>query len=110
MKKTTREQIENKVKALGYEIGCYSKKLDTTVPKKELDKILSALEEEYTDILVKIKGVLYKVCIATVDNEKDITMKTAISYYREFGEEHLEDDLLYKDISKIDYNKIKKQL
>lgn len=103
-----RKQIENKVNKLGYELGCYSKQLDKILTKKALNQVLSRLEEEYTDVFLRIRRKLYIVSIATVDNEKDISLYTDTEYFSRFG--NLEECLDFGDITETEYNKIKVQL
>ena len=105
-----REQIENKVKSLGYEIGCYSKELDTVLTAKALKRVLTALEEEYTDIYLTIRRKLYVVSISTVDNDKDIKLYDGVSYFNQFGLDNLEDAFEYGQITEAQYKSIKKQL
>lgn len=88
--KTNKDIIEDKVKKLGYKIGCYDDNIDK-ISKKELKKILDALEEEYTDIRIKVRKKEFVVEIATVDNEKDFNMKTLEEYIYLYGDEILED-------------------
>lgn len=108
--KQVREQIENKIKELGYEVGCYSKELDTTLTAKALKRVLTALEEEYTDIYLTIRRKLYIVSISTVDNEKDIQLYDGVSYFNQFGLDNLEDAFEYGQITEAQYKSIKKQL
>lgn len=103
-----RKQIENRIKQLGYELGCYSKQLDKILTKKALNQVLSRLEEEYTDVFIRIRRKLYIVSIATVDNEKDISIYSDTEYFSRFG--NLEDALDFGDITETEYNKIKVQL
>lgn len=101
-------EIENKIKELGYELGCYSKDLDKILTKKALDRVLSALDEDYTDLYLRIRRKLYIVSIATVDNEKDVNLYTASAYFSRFG--NLDDALDYGDITEAEYQSLKKVL
>lgn len=100
-----RKQIENKVKELGYELGCYSKNLDNILTKKALNQILNRLDEDYTDLFIRIRRKLYVVSIATVDNEKDVVMYSDKEYFGMFG--NLDDALDEGIITKAEYNKLR---
>lgn len=88
--KINKDIIENKVKKLGYEIGCYNEDIDK-ISSKELKNVLDALEQEHTDIRIKVRKKEFVVEIATVDNEKDLNMKTLEEYISLYGDEILED-------------------
>lgn len=100
-----RKQIENKINSLGYELGCYSKELDNILTKKALNQILSRLDEDYTDIFIRIRRKLYIVSISTVDSEKDVVLYSDREYFGRFG--NLEDCLDNRDITKAEYNKLR---
>lgn len=102
------KEIENKINELGYEVGCYDKELDKVLTKKALGRVLNALDEEYTDLYLRIRRKLYIVSISTVDNEKDVNLYTASQYFSRFG--NLDDALDYGDITEAEYNSLKKVL
>lgn len=100
-----RIQIENKIKKLGYKVGCYDNSLDNILTKKALEKVLNNLEYDYTDIFLRINKKLYIVSISTVDNEKDVNIYTDIQYFSRFG--NFEECLDNGDITKEEYDRIK---
>lgn len=107
MNKKNREKIEKAVTALGYEIGCYSKEMDI-LSQVALKKVLAQLEGDYSDVYVNINRKLHIVEIATVDNEKDFTVRSAIEYFSNYG--NLEDALDNGDITERQYEQIKRYI
>lgn len=103
-----KKQIEKRINDLGYKLGCYSKELDNVLTKKALGQVLVGLEEDYTDLFIRIRKKLYIVSIATVDNEKDIMLYTGTQYFARFG--NLDDSFDYGDITKTEYKSFKKVL
>lgn len=99
-----RKQIENRINQLGYELGCYDTTLDNILTKKALNQVLSRLEEEYTDVFIRIRRKLYIVCISTVDSEKDVVIYPSEQYFSLFG--NLEEHLDLGDITQSEYDKI----
>lgn len=99
-----KKQIEQRIKELGFELGCYSKDLDKVLTKKALGQVLNNLEEDYTDLFIRIRRKLYIVSIATVDEEKDVILYNAKEYFGRFG--NLEECLDNGDISQDEYNKL----
>lgn len=85
-----KEIIVSKIEALGYELGCYNDGVER-ISKKELAKVLEALEQEHTDIIISIRKKQYVVEVATVDNEKDLNIRTLDDYVSEFGDGILEE-------------------
>lgn len=104
---SNRDKIEQAVTALGYEIGCYNKLMDK-LSKVALKKVLAELEQEYTDIYINIDRKLHIVEIATVDNEKDFTVRSAIEYFSNYG--NLEDALDNGYITERQYQQIKSRI
>lgn len=104
------KKIEEKIKELGFVVGCYNDKIDDVLTPGATRKVCELLEEEYTDELMRIRGKLYKVCIATVDNEKDINIYHALDYYRQYGEEHLDNDYEEKMMTLKEYRALKKMV
>lgn len=101
-----RKIIENKAKQLGYELGCYSSRLDKIITKQALNKILEYMEFDSTDLFLRIRKKLYIVTIETVDNEKDISILSDIEYFNRY--DSLDDALSNNDISISEYKKYKK--
>lgn len=101
---TIQSQIENKIKELGYKLGCYNNNLDNILTSKALKEVLNKLEEDYTDIFLRINKKLYIVSISTVDEEKDVILYSAKEYFSRFG--NLEDCLDNGDITQEEYNKL----
>ena len=104
------KKIEEKIKELGFVVGCYNDKIDDILTPGAARKVCGLLEEEYTDELMRIRGKLYKVCISTVDNEKDINIYPALDYYRQYGEEHLDNDYEEKIMTLREYKALKKMV
>lgn len=101
-----REQIENRIKQLGYEIGCYDTKLDNILTKQALNKILEHMEFDCIDLFLRIRRKLYIITIETVDNEKDISILTDIEYFNRY--DNLDDALFNGDITISEYKKYQK--
>lgn len=99
-----REQIEKRINELGFELGCYSKDLDNVLTKKALGQVLNRLDEDYTDIFIRIRRKLYIISINTVDEEKDVILYSAKEYFGRFG--NLEECLDNGDITQEEYNKL----
>ena len=85
-----RIMIENKVKELGYEMGCYHSSIDR-LSKKELAKVMCEISGDSTDVDVKIRGKLHVVEISVVDDEIDFTILTQNEYIDRYGDERWED-------------------
>lgn len=81
---TVKETLVNKIESLGYELGCYSDGIDK-LPKKELFKVLNALEEDYIDVPVMIRRRSYMIEVCTVDNEKDLVLLSKDEYEDRYG-------------------------
>jgi hypothetical protein len=88
-----------------YTIGCYSEDMEK-VPQKELQKIIDVLGQEYTDIYIHIRGKLYIVELATVDNEKDFVLLEGTQYFSRYGEDTLENALENEEVTREEYNRI----
>ena len=82
---TNKETLKQELAKLGYEMGCYNKDLEQ-LTKANLKKVIAELNEESTDIELINKKVMYIVTIDTVDNEKDITIKSVSAYENQFGD------------------------
>lgn len=83
--------IKKKVEDLGLIIGCYDplvEKLNT----ENLNKVLFSIEEEYTDVDVKIGKKDFVVEIATVDNEKDLQILSRSEYISRYGSSRYNDE------------------
>ncbi|NLL69711.1 MAG: hypothetical protein GX238_01115 [Epulopiscium sp.] len=77
--------IENKVKSLGYLIGCYNSEMEK-VSKEELEKVLEALDfADHTDVSIFINKKEYIVEIATVDDEIDFNIMSKQEYASTYG-------------------------
>ena len=100
-----RKQIESKIADLGYKLGCYNDKIDSILTKKALPRVLNGLEEDYTDLFIRIRRKLYVVSISTVDDEKDINIYSARKYFGQFG--NLEDALDEGIITESEYNQLR---
>lgn len=85
-----RDKIESKINKLGYKIGVYHDRIDR-LSSKELKKVLDAVEEDYTDVDVKVRGKDFVVEVATVDSEKDIMILSKPEYIRRYGDERWDD-------------------
>ena len=70
----------------GYEIGCYSE-LMNDISQEELIKVIEEIDQEYTDVDIKINGKNYVVEICTVDNEKDFIVLSREEYINRYGNE-----------------------
>jgi hypothetical protein len=101
---SNRDRIEKAVIALGYEIGCYSSLMDK-LSQVALKKVLAEIEQDYSDVFINIDRKLHIVEIATVDNEKDFTVWSAIEYFSNYG--NLEDALDNGNITERQYQQIK---
>lgn len=91
MKKTNKEIIIEKLKEMNFQIGCYDVKIDK-VSKAEFQKILNSLNDESTDIDIKIRRVEYVVEIQTVDDEKDFSIMTKNEYISRYGDERYDEE------------------
>lgn len=89
---SNKEVIENKVKLLGLDLGCYNNIIEK-IGKKELSKILNELDQEYTDVVVNMRGKIFVVEIATVDREKDFDIKNKAEYIDLYGDEKFDEVL-----------------
>lgn len=78
--------------------------------KKVADSIVENIDEEYHDFPIKIRNYMVVVEIATVEGEKDITVKSMRSYCDQYGLSHLEDWLESGELSQELYDCIKSQL
>lgn len=103
-----KRKINNKVKSLGFKIGCYSKKLDKVLNEENINSVLNNLDEEHIDLFIPFEDRIYVVEISTVDNEKDIEVYSAYDYFSKYG--NLEDALENEDITNEQYEKIKNKL
>lgn len=101
---SNRDRIEKAVIALGYEIGCYSSLMDK-LSQVALKKVLAEIEQDYSDVFINIDRKLHIVEIATVDNEKDFAVWSAIEYFSNYG--NLEDALDNGNITERQYQQIK---
>lgn len=104
------KKIEEKIKELGFVVGCYNDKIDDILTPQAVNKVCDFLDEEYTDRLMRIRGKLYKVCVATVDNEKDITIFTALDYYNRYGDEYLVNDFMDGLMTAREYKKLLRKM
>lgn len=100
-----KKQIESKIADLGYKLGCYDDEIDSILTKKTLPQVLTGLEEDYTDLFIRVRRKLYIVSISTVDDEKDVNIYTAKEYFGQFG--NLEDALDEGIITESEYNKLR---
>lgn len=83
--------IKNKVEELGCSIGCY----DNTIEKLDaanLHKVLYHIDEEYTDVDVKINDKDFVVEIATVGSEKDLQVLSKMEYINRYGYSRYQDN------------------
>lgn len=85
------EIIKKKIEDLGLTIGCYDPLVEK-LNKENLNKILSSIEEEYTDVDIKINEKDYVVEIATVDNEKDLQILSRSEYIRRYGSSRYDEE------------------
>ena len=85
-----RTMIENKVKALGYKVGCYDQYIEK-LSKKELTNVICEISGDSTDVDVKIRNIKYVVEISVVDDEIDFNMLTQSEYINRYGDERWED-------------------
>lgn len=90
-KLTNKEIIEKKVKELDYKLGCYNNMIDK-LSKKELKKVIEDLDQERTDVKVKINRKPYVVEITTMDNDKDLSILSVEEYVDRYGDEILEEE------------------
>lgn len=88
---TNKEKIEDKLISLGYELGCYDC-LINKVRGKDLINLLSVLDEEATDLDVKINNKEYVIELMTVDNERDLLIITKEEYINRYGSERYEEN------------------
>jgi hypothetical protein len=87
---TNKELISKRIKENGYTIGCYNDKIEK-VSKTDILKVLDSVDNLWGDVPVSIKGVDYIVEIATVDNEIDFNILTALDYENQYGRKYGED-------------------
>jgi len=105
---TNKEKIENKIKSLGYEVGCCDEMLNT-LTASATKKVLDALDEECTDVFITMKKITHVVIeISTVDNEKDVTFNFMTDYFKKYGD--LEEALDNEKINQTQYHYLKKVL
>lgn len=90
MKTSNRDLVVKRVEELGFTLGCYTSNIDK-VSKKELNKVIKALDEDYTDINIQIRGKKYVVEICTVDREKDLILLSQEEYIDRYGCEEEEE-------------------
>lgn len=83
--------IKKKVEDLGLIMGCYDPLVEK-LNKENLNKVLSSIEEEYTDVDVKINKKDYVVEIATVDNEKDLQILSRSEYINRYGSSRYDEE------------------
>ena len=72
--------IKDKLQELGYNLGCYSKEIDT-LSKPQLKKVLDGLKWE----TFKFNTRTHTIYGSTVDNEKDVQMLPKSEYKELFG-------------------------
>ena len=87
---TNKEKIKDKLNSLGYDLGCYNC-LINNVKGKDLIKLLSILDEEATDLDIKINNRDYVIELQTVDREKDFYIITKEDYINRYGSERYEE-------------------
>lgn len=105
---TNRDRIENKIKSLGYEVGCCDEMLNI-LTTTATNKVLGYLNEEYTDVFITMRrNADVVVEISTVDNEKDVIVYSMTDYFKMYG--NLEEALDNGKISQSKYNQIKRLL
>lgn len=84
-----KELILERIKELGYTLGCYDKTLDS-ISKNKIKNIINMLDQEYIDEVITIKRKKYVMEVSTVDNEKDIQLLPLDEYINRYGDEILE--------------------
>lgn len=82
--------VETKLNELGYTLGIYHPLMEK-LSKKALKDVLDMVQEEHTDVDVKINRKLYVVEISTVNNEKDFNVLSQVEYIECYGGERWED-------------------
>lgn len=87
---TNRENIKDKLINIGYELGGYNC-LINKVEGKDLVNLLSVLDEEATDIDVKINNREYVIELVTVDMEKYFSILTKEEYINRYGNERYDE-------------------
>lgn len=88
---THKDRIENKLKEMGYTLGCYDQAMDK-LSQIELKKVINNIYGDYTDVDVKIRGKIHVVEISVVDDEIDFTMLTQAEYISRYGDERWDND------------------
>lgn len=84
MKTSNKDLVIKKIEELGFTLGCYTSTIDK-VSKKELNKVIKALCEDYTDVSIQIRGKKYVLEICTVDGEKDLILLSQEEYINRYG-------------------------
>ena len=79
--------IHARIDELGFESGCLGAEFDLSkMTKKALwQQVLPNLDEDATDVFLRIRGRLYVCSISTVYNEKDVVFRTGYQFFDEFG-------------------------
>lgn len=90
---SNKEILEKAIKKINkdYKIGTYYDDMER-LSKKELQKVIDNVSEEYTDVDVQIRRKNYVVEIATVDNDKDFMIMTREEYIARYGDERYEEE------------------
>lgn len=85
---TNKEILQKKINNLegNFALGCYNNDIEK-LSKIELMKVINNIDQEYTDVDVKIKRKDYVIEITTVDQEKDLNILTRGEYIKRYGNE-----------------------
>lgn len=90
---TNKEILQKKINNLegNFTLGCYNKDIEK-LSKIELMKVINNIDQEYTDVDIRIKRKDYVIEITTVDHEKDFNILTREEYIKRYGNEKYLDD------------------
>ena len=84
IKISNKDQVNNKVKKLGYQLGNYNKDIDK-LSKKDINNIINNIEYAPTDI--KVKNNNYIVEVEKWGNEIDLYLISKNEYIQKYGNE-----------------------
>ena len=84
MKLSNYENLEEKVKSMGMNIGCYQQQLES-LPEEAINKVLEQVEYGSCDVQVVLNNQPFVVEVYHVDNEVDFELISAEDYANQYG-------------------------